>query len=97
MSKLNRRKQILIGIIKDKPEAVLVKNKYKVLLGMLKRVHPSVFLATDSSAPITNERWESIIFDIVQGNRDWQQLSEGCDKENKVQLQEQWVVDNYMR
>lgn len=90
MRKKNRRVVILEQIIKEKPHAILVENKYKVILGMLKRLYPNQI------EKIPDLIFLDIIFDAVNGNRDWQFLTEGCDKENKEKLRQQFVVDNYM-
>ena len=82
------RKEIIKKIIREKPEAILVKNKYKVLVGMIKRKYPNNF----EKLPLNI--WEDIAFDLVNGNRDWQQETEGMDKENKQKLQQQWKIDN---
>ncbi len=83
-----KRKEIIQNIIKEKPEAILVKNKYKVLVGVIRRIYPNSF------EKISPKIWEDIIFDAVNGNRDWQMLTEGYDKENKQKLDQQWRVDN---
>lgn len=85
--KINRRKQILQKIISEKPDAVLVSNKYKVIVGLVKRLHPNEF------EKISLAKWEEIVFDAINGNRDWQSLTEGMDKENKKVLSQQWQID----
>lgn len=88
----NNRKKILSEIIKKNQDAILVKNKYKVLAGMIKRMYPKNF------EKISDHMWEQIIFDITNGNRDWQMLTEGFDKENKEILSQQWKISNgYMK
>jgi len=77
------RKEILKQIIKEKPEAVLVKNKYKVLVGMIRRMYPNNF----EKLPV--DVWEKIAFDLINGDRDWRILTIGRDKENKERLAEQ--------
>jgi len=74
------RKEIIQKIIKERPDAVFVKNKYLVLYGMLKRIYP------EQIEKIPKEVFIDIIFDAVNGNRDWQTLTEGQDKENKMIL-----------
>lgn len=76
------RKEILDKIIKDKPEAVLVKNKYKVLVGMIKRMYPNNF----EKLPLNI--WEDIAFDLINGDRDLRLLTEPFDRENKDRLME---------
>ena len=91
----NQRKHILQQIINEKPEAVLVKNKYKVILGMLKRIYPMNFKKI--SEVVTDKILLDIIFDAINGNRDWQYMTEGHDKETKKILSQQYIVDNYMK
>lgn len=76
------RKEILDKIIKDKPEAVLVKNKYKVLVGMIRRMYPNNF----EKLPLNI--WEDIAFDLINGDRDLRLLTEPFDRENKDRLME---------
>lgn len=82
------RKQILQQIIKEKPEACLVKNKYKVIVGMIKRMFPNNY------EKIPHEVWEKLVFEIVNGDRDWRKLSEGKDKVNKVRLEQEYILNN---
>lgn len=90
MRKKNKRVEILEQIIKEKPTAVLVANKYKVIFGMLKRLYPNQI------EKIPQKIFIDIIFDAVNGNRDWQTLTEGCDKENKEILRQQYIVNNFL-
>ncbi len=83
----NMRKEILKTIIKENPEAVLVKNKYKVLYGMLRRIYPN-FIES-----IPKDKFIQIIFDAINGNRDWQMLTEGFDKEIKTILSQRKQID----
>lgn len=85
------RKQLIQQIINKNPEAVLVKNKYKVLGGLVKRMFPNNY------EKLSPKIWEDIIYEVVNGDRDWRNLTAGMDKENKVILSQQWVVDNYMK
>ena len=82
------RKQILSQIIKERPDACLVKNKYKVIVGMIKRMYPNNY------EKIPKEVWEKLVFEIVNADRDWRLLTEGKDKENKKMLEQQWVIKN---
>ena len=77
------RKEILNNIIKEKPEAVLVKNKYKVLVGMIRRMYPNNF------EKISTNVWEEIAFELINGDRDLRLLTENFDRENKDKLMEQ--------
>jgi hypothetical protein len=86
--KKNLRKEIIEKIIEEKPvEACLVKNKYKVLVGMIKRRYPNNF------EKIPLNVWEDIIFDSINGNREWQQLTEGYDKVNKKRLSQEKQIE----
>lgn len=82
------RKQILAQIIKERPDAVLVKNKYKVLVGMIKRMYPNNY------EKIPHEVWEKLVFEIVNADRDWRYLSEGHDKVNKTRLEQEYIINN---
>ena len=83
------RKEILQTIIKENPNAVLVKNKYKVLAGMVRRMYPNNY----EKLPV--EVWEKIIFDVVNGDRDWRNETMGFDKEVKEVKRQEWIINNY--
>lgn len=82
------RKDIIKKIIEENPRAVLVANKYKVLAGMAQRMYPEL-------QEIRQDHLADIVFDLVNGDRDWRMLTEGMDKENKVILEEKWLDENY--
>lgn len=84
------RKEIIAQIIKERPDAVLVKNKYKVLAGMIKRMYPQHFEKIDYKI------WEDIIYDAVNGDRDWRVETEGFDKKNKQRLEQQFIINNLL-
>lgn len=75
------RKQILKKIIETNPEAMLVKNKYRVLAGMAQKLYPTL-------KEIPQIKLADMVYDIVNGDRDWRLLTEGHDKENKDILEE---------
>lgn len=79
------RKQILQNIIKENPEAILVKNKYRVLAGMAQRMFPEL-------KEIPQARLADMVYDIVNADRDWRTLTEGFDKKNKGRLEEEKLV-----
>ena len=79
------RKQILQNIIKENPNAVLVANKYKVLAGMAQRMYPEL-------KEIPQAKLADMVYDIVNGDRDWRILTEGCDKENKKILEQEKML-----
>lgn len=86
--KMNPRKKVLQEIIKSYPfTAVLVANKYKVIAAMLKRFHPEL-------AHFTQDRLADIVFNAVNGDRDWRFLTEDKDKKVKKELARQWVATN---
>ena len=87
--KKNNRAPIIKRIIERNIEGGLVKNKYKVIGVMLLELHPEL-------NAIPKDKMTSIIKDAVNGNRDWQALTEGMDKENKEIFSQQWIVDNLM-
>ena len=80
------RKQIIQNIIKENPNAVLVANKYKVLAGMSQRMFHEL-------KEISQSRLADMVYEIVNGDRDWRTLTEGFDKENKGRLEEQKVLE----
>jgi len=82
-----KRKDVLNKIINERPDAVLVKNKYLVIYGMLKRMYPNQI------EKIPKQIFIDIIFDAVNGNRDWQTLTEGFDKENKKRLSQEKMIE----
>lgn len=93
--KKNRRKPILKEILGRNPKAYLVANKYKVLLGMLRRMYPRLFdLDAEGRRVFSEDYLEAFVFDAVNGNRDWQALTEGHDALNKKVLDQQWNLDN---
>jgi len=84
------RKEILSAIIKENPNAVLVKNKYKVLRGLIKRMYPNNY------EKLPPDIWEKIIYEVVNGDRDWRFLTEGMDKENKERLRQEYIIHNVL-
>jgi len=84
--KHNHRKETIQRILDERPDGRLVANKYKVLVGMLKRRYKS--LATVEYGTLVD-----IVFDAVQGNREWQMLTEGYDTENKEALSQAWKIE----
>ena len=83
------RKEILQTIIKENPNAVLVKNKYKVLAGMIRRMFPNNY------EKLPPEIWEKIIFEVVNGDRDWRWETKGFDKEVKQIKSQEYILQNY--
>ena len=84
-----KRIEIINQIIKERPEAVLVANKYKVLVGVIKRIYPQNF------EKIPLNVWENIAFDLVNADRDWRKATEGHDEDNKKRLEDEWIKNNY--
>ena len=84
-----KRIDIINQIIKERPEAVLVSNKYKVLIGVIKRMYPEQF------EKIPLKIWEDIAFDLINGDRDWRKATQGFDEENKQRLEDNWIKENY--
>lgn len=84
------RKQIIQQIVNDRPDAKLVKNKYKVLIGVIKRIYPEHY------EKIPRQVWEDIAFDLVNGDRDLRLATEGMDKEEKTRLEQQYIVNNLL-
>ena len=84
-----KRIDIINQIIKERPEAVLVKNKYKVLVGVIRRRYPEQF------EKIPLKIWEDITFDMVNADREWRTATKGQDEENKKELETNWIKENY--
>lgn len=82
-----KRKEVLQDIIKKHPEATLVANKYKVLGHMADIMYPAL-------NGISKKLITDIVYDIVNGDRDWRKLTEGMDKENKVRLEQEYIINN---
>ena len=82
------RKQHIQNIIDENPKAVLVANKYKVLALLIKRMFPNNY------EKISPKIWEDICFEVVNGDRDWRTLTEGKDKENKIILEQQYLINH---
>lgn len=80
------RKTILQNIIKENPNATLVANKYKVLAGMAQRMYPEL-------KEIPQSKLADMVYDIVNGDRDWRTLTEGMDKENKVIYEQKKMLE----
>ncbi len=74
---------MLEAILRLRPEGYLVRNKYKVLVGMLRRHYPEL-------RDMEHDRLCAIVFDAVNGNRDWQLLTEGHDLVAKGEQVERW-------
>lgn len=83
----NWRKQEIEKIFLDNPQGRLVVNKYRVLRAILRRRYPEL-------QTLDQSRLLDVIFDAVNGNRDWQQMTEGYDMENKKRHEQQWHLDN---
>lgn len=83
-----KRKEVLQDIINKHPEACLVKNKYKALGHMADIMYPQL-------NAINKKIITDIVYDIVNGDRDWRKLTEGMDKENKVRLEQEYIIKNY--
>jgi hypothetical protein len=81
------RKEIIQKIIDERPDAVLVKNKYKVISGMIKRMFPEQY------SKIDYKLWEDILYEAINADRDWRMLTEGKDK-NKQILADEWKINN---
>lgn len=85
---MKNRKEIIQQIIKERPNAVLAKNKYKVICGLIRRKYPNNY------EKINPNIWESTPFDAINGNRDWQMLTENEDKDNKKRLSDEFKIKN---
>lgn len=80
------RKKIIQTIIKENPNAVLVANKYRVLAGMAQRMFPEL-------KEIPQTRLADMVYEIVNGDRDWRTETEGMDKENKIIFEQKKMLE----
>lgn len=85
--KKNWRKEAIARVLRDNPEGRLVANKYRVLRAILVRRYPEL-------QAIDRNRLLDVIFDAVNGNRDWQMMTEGYDTENKKVHDQQWRIEH---
>lgn len=85
--KKNWRKEAIARVLRDNPEGRLVVNKYRVLRVILCRRYPEL-------RDMPKERLLDVIFDAVNGNRDWQFATEGQDTDNKKVHDQQWRMDH---
>lgn len=84
--KKNWRREAIARVLRDNPEGRLVANKYRVLRAILVRRYPEL-------QGLDRNRLLDVIFDAVNGNRDWQMMTEGYDTENKKVHEQQWKID----
>lgn len=77
-----RRKETIQNIIRENPNGMLVANKYKVLSGMAQRMFPEL-------KEIPQRKLADMVYEIVNGDRDWRTLTEGQDRGNKARLEEE--------
>lgn len=82
------RKEIIQNIVKDREDARLVKNKYKVLVGLIRRKYPNEYGKIDKGI------WEDIAFDLVNGDRDWRLATEDYDRQEKDRLEQEYIIKN---
>lgn len=87
MKRINWRKKAIAEVLDRNPEGYQVKNKYKVLRAILRGRYPEF-------GALRPELILDIIFDAVNGNRDWQMMTEEHDRMNKKVLGQQWALDN---
>lgn len=81
----NWRRDAIAKVFLDNPEGRLVANKYRVLRAILRRKYPEL-------QGLDQNRLLDVIFDAVNGNRDWQMMTEGYDTENKRILEQGWKM-----
>jgi hypothetical protein len=80
------RTHILQQIIQDKPEtATLIKNKYRVIAGVLQRMYPELTMPQAKLAEIA--------FDAIALDREWRLETEGMQKDEKKRLSDKKKVE----
>lgn len=80
-----RQRIALLDIVKTKPAASLVENKYKVIAAMMARHYDTIL------GDIPKDKLEQIMDDAIAANREWQWLTQGKDKENKARLEQEFL------
>lgn len=101
---MTQRRQIIENIIKERPtEAVLVANKYKVIAGVVRRMFPEIKEIKELEPVMANgkcvkDKLVDIIYEAVNADREWRLATEGQDKENKENLEVEYLKNNgYIR
>ena len=85
--KRNWRTAAIAQVLRDNPEGRLVVNKYRVLRAILRKRYPEL-------QGLDQGRLLDVIFDAVNGNRDWQMQTEGQDTEQKKVHDQRWRMEH---
>lgn len=88
-AKTKHQKEIVekLSLFLPNPEAVLVKNRYRILYATLKQMYPKTFENIDKEVMTT------LIQDIVYADRKWRKLTEGEDKKEKIRLSQEYQLN----
>lgn len=80
--KAQRKK--LADLLEKHPDASLVANKYRAIRAIIASDYSGFVVASDGVT------LEHIVDDSIALNREWQWLTEGKDKKNKVRLEQEF-------
>jgi hypothetical protein len=84
---LKHRKAILQNIILTRDDARLVKNKYRVIAGVIQKLFPEM-------KEIEQSELEHILFHAINADRDWRKMTEDYDRDMKEELEHKWLDEN---
>ncbi len=80
-----KRQELLKKMVDTFPEARLVKNKYLTMAKMMKHLRPEL--------GIDEKKLSEIAYDFVQADRQWRELTQEYDQENKKKLEQQKIIE----
>lgn len=72
---------------KDNSEAVLVKNRHRIIYATLKELYPHTFTSIEKETMI------DLFKDILYADRKWRALTEDFDKEQKKILSQEFQLN----
>lgn len=85
--KLSNRQKLIIEMVTKFPDARLVKNKYKVMAKMIKKIYPIQVQA------ISEEMLTRIMFDAINGDREWRKHTKDFDRKEKARLEAKKLLE----
>lgn len=81
---VKRRQEIIKEMVNTFPEARLVKNKYKVIAKLAKKLH---------NIEIPEDKLAEICYDIIQADREWRIYTEDFDRVEKRRLEQEKILE----
>ena len=79
-----KRQEVLAEIVDKFEEARLVKNKYRVVAKLIKRLY---------DIEIPEDKLAEICYDAIQADREWQIETAPYDRENKKILEQKKILE----